>query len=130
MSYCTLICSPSFKTKNQTNNATRSPCKTQVAEALHEQIADLSNLVAELKGESLQHRKSSIMEELGEISGPGQGSDGLLLPSQELKRGSVVEESDAIVPPYPDPLVSGRRSVSVRSNSDVSVRNSFAEAGA
>lgn len=99
-------------------------------EALHEQIADLSNLVAELNNESLERRSSLIEKEFEGGSGPGLGFDSLPLPSQEMKRGGVVEESGATAPLYPDSPASSRKSVSVRTNSAASARNSFAKVGA
>eukprot|EP00752_Nemacystus_decipiens_P012299 g10905.t1 len=63
------------------------PPGNKVAEALHEQIADLSNLVAELESESLQRRNSLSMEELEGSPGLGLGFDGLSLSSIDLKRG-------------------------------------------
>lgn len=99
---------------------------SQVAEALHEQIADLSSLVAELKEEGLH----SFVEDLRGRPGLGLGLDGLPLSSQELKRGSGVEDNGSTVPPHSDSQVSGRKSVSVRNSSGGSVRNSFAEVGA
>lgn len=105
--------------------------ESQVAEALHEQIADLANLVAELKGENLRRRNSFIMEGLGGSSAPELGLDGLLLSSRELKPrgGSGLDENDTTVPPYSDSPVSGRKSVSTLVTSDVSARKSFARVG-
>lgn len=103
-------------------------CETmQVAEALHEQIADLSNLVAELEREHLQHRNSLDMEELEGISGTGLGSYGLSVSSQEMNQGRRAEDT---VTPYSDSPILGGKSVSVRQKSDASVRSSSATAGA
>eukprot|EP00903_Cladosiphon_okamuranus_P006243 g6128.t1 len=106
------------------------PPGNKVAEALQKQIAELSDLVAKLKGENLQHSNSFIMDELGGHSGLDLGFDGVPLSPRELKPGSGLQENGTTVPPHSDAPISRRKSVSVRIPSDVSDMNSFTEVGA
>ena len=94
--------------------------REQVVEALHEQIADLSTLLSELKGENHQQQTSPSAEEFG----LSLDCIPLRAPTPLLaQKGGVGDENDVATPPY-----SGSRR-SIRNSVSAFVRNSMAAVG-
>lgn len=86
----------------------------QVIEALHEQIADLSTLLAELSDER-RHQQENIpdQEECGGTGGLSLQRLPLLTPSLPLaQKGVDGGQNNVTAPPYSGSLISVRKSVS------------------
>lgn len=87
---------------------------------MHEQIADLSTLLSELKGENHQQQTSPSAEEFG----LSLDCIPLRAPTPLLaQKGGVGDENDVATPPY-----SGSRR-SIRNSVSAFVRNSMAAVG-